>query len=148
MTMKELLKLINRNFEDKEVQSFLTSYSTSYGYDDDEDEYYVSLENIGLEIIGDNKKRITTIFLSSNSRGAIKEYSPIKNGLSFSSNKSEVRAVMGTPTSSGNPLSDTILEATGGFDRYDNEKYAVHFEYSKKDSTISLITLMCINDAP
>ena len=145
-TMDKLLKLIDKHLEEPEVVRFFNDYSLQFEYD--EDEYYISFTDVGLEFIADNAKRITTVFISSLSKGAIKEYSPIKEGVSFRSTRSEVRNVMGSPTSSGNPLADTILEPTGGYDRYDNNQHAIHFEYNSENNTISLITLMSINDAP
>ncbi|TMO01314.1 hypothetical protein [Pseudoalteromonas sp. S558] len=144
--MEKLLKLIDKHLEDSEVVRFLNDYSLQFEHDDDE--YYISFTDIGLEIIADDDKRINTVFISSLSKGAIKEYSPIIKGVNFRSSRAEVRNVMGIPTKSGNPLADTILEPTAGYDRYDNEQYAIHFEYNSENSTISLITLMSVNDAP
>lgn len=45
--MEDLLNLIDKNLEDSQVVGFLNKYSTTCEYEEDEDEYYISIENTG-----------------------------------------------------------------------------------------------------
>lgn len=48
----------------------------------------------------------------------------------------------GIPSRSGQEMDFPILGRKGGFDRYDNDNYSIHFEYTLGRQGIEMITIM------
>lgn len=79
--------------------------------------------------------------------GGVEDFSryphEIEDGLSLSSARADVRAVLGTPAATGGggpPLLNVLVDYH--WDRYDRDGYSVRIEYDEEQGQIRLITLM------
>lgn len=102
--------------------------------------YYI-FKTHGLELRCDEEERVNTIFLRTD------EYDDFKL-IPFSWGRQMVLEYFGSPSKSGNKLSDPVLGDFGAWDRFTLPKYTVHVEYRIESEGIKRITLMCADAVP
>ena len=107
------------------------------------EQFYIKSQDGSFKIILDEEKRIQTIFLYPNEIGVFPfEKYTVEMG------RNEIRKKRGEPNSQGEPIVNSILGISGGFDRY-NKEIVYHFEYNDKtQKTLKVITLMSVKTAP
>jgi len=152
MTIEEISKLIGCKLttrlilEKFGIPAQVTIEGYSEGHPEDAHDY-CELNELGLDISASNTSVIESIFFYFKEGKQCKF--KLSNGLGAGSSKKDVRNILGVPTiSHDEDIKDFMgMPPTGGWDRYDDtiEGVFIHFEYSYKNKSVQMITVMSRN---
>jgi hypothetical protein len=153
MTMSEILALIGQAVDSEVVQSLVVANPIVSSTEDDLDEgvsprSYLSNHRDGYELTH-VAGRITAAHLFVEPTSEFQPFlGALVSDLTPDSTRNEVRQRLGQPSRSREATISKFLGPQGPWDRYDGERFCVHFQYGGTDDTIRLITLMTIDVAP
>jgi len=108
--------------------------------DNDADPPYVGYTFVGcgLQVLCDIEDEvINTLFLESDTHDGT-----VLSAIPFSLSRDDVIDRFGPPTASGEPMFHPILGNFGPWDRFDQDEYAVHIQYSLARPRIEKVSLM------
>lgn len=69
-------------------------------------------------------------------------------GIPFSSSRNDVLSIFGMPSKSGEARRDPFLGEYGPWDRFDEARHSIHFEYQPHADRIRRVTLMRADAVP
>lgn len=99
----------------------------------------------GVDFVCDEAGIVRTIFVYNDND---RRFAEALEDLPFSCARQEVRDRIGSPSKSGESMTDEILGRYGPWDRFENEKYTIHVEYHLDSMSIKQITLMRADVVP
>lgn len=108
--------------------------------DDDDDPPVVcyTLEGCGLQFICSREDELVrSVFLEAEEHAGI-----VLSEVPFNQSREQVLARFGSPSRSGERVTDDILGEFGPWDRFQMPEYTVHVQYKLDADTIEQITLM------
>ncbi|MDP9191377.1 MAG: hypothetical protein M3P06_06725 [Acidobacteriota bacterium] len=116
---------------------------------DDTSLYFVAPE-FGVQVATNGLGVVETVWLSSgrDDPGFEMFSGELFDGLTFSSSRDDVRARFGSPSTTG--TGDGVLSPHPkiDWDRYDSDRYSVHFEYFAVGLLLRRVTLMAPSTVP
>lgn len=154
--MESLIELVGKPVDAKAVQAVvvadsLRASSDPPGYCGDSEEtrrLYFSSHSGGYELIHVGGC-VQTVFLYLRADDDFQPFpGPLLAGLTPADDRAAVRVRLGKPTFSGDATDILGLERQGPWDRWDNEQFCIHFQYTEADETLRLITVMSASSAP
>ena len=105
--------------------------------------YYTFL-GCGLQLECDREPEIvSSVFLHAEEHAGI-----VLSEVPFNQSRAQVLARFGSPSRSGERMSDPVLGEFGSWDRFQMPDYTIHFQYDLESDTIKMITLMRNDVAP
>jgi hypothetical protein len=103
---------------------------------------YLNGRDAGIELCLTKKHKVQAIHLYSGKlEGFCRFAGPYPSGLSFTSSRAQIRAVLGEPFMSMEAGGAGITAIERSFDRYENEQFYIRFQYEVGDGAVRLITL-------
>jgi hypothetical protein len=103
---------------------------------------YLNAKSAGISFALEKDGAVRTVFFYSQGFEDFAQYAgPLPAGLTFASSRAEVRAALGGPSMSGEPGGVGLMAIEYGFDRFENDNRYVHFQYTKGDNTVLLVTI-------
>lgn len=96
-----------------------------------------TFEGSGLQVSCDMGERIQSIFLELEMHDKF-----LLSEVQFTQNRTQIIKRFGTPSKSGEGISDAILGEFGPWDRFQNSEYTLHVQYTILSDGIEKITLM------
>lgn len=104
-------------------------------------------DDSGLEVQCDGNDRVQTIFMYSEKHGGFDES---LLDFSFDTSREQILAQLGTPSKSGERISDALIGESGAWDSFDYTEpdLSAHFEYRLDGEGINKFTLMCGDVVP
>lgn len=97
------------------------------------DEFSISISSLGLEVALDKNGIVTSVHFHSNLHEGFREFPFSCKGLSFASNRLDVRSSMGPANSFG-------AGESGNWDRFENNGRFFHFLYGEASDRIVMIS--------
>ena len=142
--LKTAVHLIGRSVSDLLACKPLRDwpYKRSTDEDSGEELIYLEFKEHGLNFILRDKGMVTTAFFDANGEAA--RWFELPTHLS----RAEVRQEFGTPESSGEGFTDSVLGEFGPHDRFEFSGYLAHFEFLPNEDRLKRITLMMPSVAP
>lgn len=149
MTLEQLSRLLGKNINTPEAIVFardfpsLKAYSLDLASDENvAPEHYLSSEFEGIQVRHSNTGTIEVAFLMSEGKDGFSQYRRVLgNGLSFTSNASDVVQVMGEPSVRKPTRVISLIGQVGETMRYDYPTHSVHFQFLISGKGIEQITL-------
>jgi hypothetical protein len=103
---------------------------------------YVNAQTAGISLALDRKAKVRAIFLYRQGVEDFAQFSgSLPAGLTFESNRAEVRSLFGTPAMSAEAGGIGLMAIDFGFDRFEDEARSIRFEYLPDDGGLRLVTL-------
>ena len=147
MHLNEIAALIGLSLEHKEAREALEKFNLSASIPAGDETQgplrYLSSRDKGIQILFDENEIIKGIFLFGVSRFGVSLFQDeIYPGITLSSSRESVIAALGTPAESGSDFHDFLSSTPGRWDKYILGPASVHFQYSDKEGSIELITIV------
>jgi hypothetical protein len=106
-----------------------------------DDRSYVSLRPMGISLVLDNRT-VSAVHLYSDGHEGFSQYAgPLPGGISFSTDRAEVRRRLGVPDRSGEETVMPILGKMPPWDTFHVDNLRVHVEYTPGVKSIRLVTV-------
>jgi hypothetical protein len=103
---------------------------------------YLNAKTAGISFALEKDGSVRTVFLYSQGFEGFAQYlGSLPAGLTFSSSRVDARAAMGSPVMSGEPGGIGLMAIEYAFDRFEHDNRYVHFQYTKGDDAILLVTI-------
>lgn len=103
---------------------------------------YLNAKAGGISFALEKDGSVRTVFFYSRGFENFAQYMrPLPAGLMFASSQADVRAALGSPSMSGKPGGTGLMAIEYGFDRFEDDKHYVRFQYVKTDDAVLLVTI-------
>ena len=144
MTEAHFTQLIGKSIQSPEICAYLESIGAKPSIREFEgDRTYYTFEELGLELVFDQKKLSATHYLGPYSDSDSRPYrGPLPGGLTFTDSKDVVLKKLGAPFRSQVGVDDPRpFVGVRPWVKYRFGNYALHIEFSPGENQIRLITL-------
>ena len=136
-----LLDWIDKDLNEIISEDNFKNYFDNITPKQDDDVFYLTSSENGIEILLSKDKKVTSIHLFSNGLNKMKEFEGIlPNKLSFLLNRQQVIDNLGKPNISGGGVSNILYGKVRPWDKYLFNKYSLRIEYSDSSDRILLVT--------
>jgi hypothetical protein len=103
---------------------------------------YLNARDTGTAFALTAEHVIKTVFLYAQGVEGFSQYAgALPADLTFSSSRKDVRIALGEAVLSGETGGSGFMAIDFGFDRYEQDKFYVRFEYAHDDSALRLVTI-------
>jgi hypothetical protein len=118
-------------------ECFAGATPTTYG-----ESPYLNAKNAGISFALTRDHKVKTVFLYSEGLEGFSAYGgALPNGLSLASSRAEVRAAVGDPVMSGEKGGIGLMAIDFSFDRFEDGKNYMNFQYLPGDKGIHLLVI-------
>ncbi|EAS64857.1 hypothetical protein L4D04_21515 [Photobacterium angustum] len=99
----------------------------------------------GMDFVTDEQDKVSSIYLYFD---GYRNFGEDLKDLELNSRRNEVIVLFGSPSKSGDAISDSVLGEYGAWDRFSRAGFAIHIEYRVGSETINKVTLMRADVVP
>lgn len=140
---------INKELGDLTNDFLFKKYFSQIPLIKDENIYYLSNKQEGIDVRLSNALKITSINLFSGKYTDSEMFrNALPHGVDFSFSRSDVQNSFGMPTKSGGGNRNLLFGNIPVWDKYYLDNYSIHFQYSADERSIDLVTLMSLELEP
>jgi hypothetical protein len=103
---------------------------------------YLNARDAGIELCLSKKHQVEAIHLYNGTlEGFCRFQNDLPGGATFDWSRAQIQSTLGPPSLSMDAGGAGIMAIEHAFDRYENDRYYIRFQYEKGDNAIRLVTL-------
>jgi hypothetical protein len=141
--------LLDNNMQSLIIKKFISNFSEEVHTESFDDETYYNFPQNGISFLTNGKQSIITIQLFSGEKDEYLMYQgELPHDLAFNLSRNEVRQRLGDPKSHGGGDLIPALGLSPHWDSYRMKNHVLHIEYTEKNMSIALISLMTFEASP